>query len=112
LVVQADGRFTAALDPQLDEDLRREGLARELVNRIQRLRKDAGLDITDRISLSISGGDEVQDAAQAFEDFISAETLAKGYRVGQGEEPGRDGIMREVDLDGLSARIILTRAVD
>jgi len=112
LVVQADGRFTAALDPQLDEDLRREGLARELVNRIQRLRKDAGLDITDRISLTISGGDEVQDAAQAFEDFISAETLAKAYRVVQGEEPGRDGIMREVDLDGLSARIVLTRAVD
>jgi len=112
LVVQGDGRFTAALDPRVDEALRREGLARELVNRIQRFRKDAGLEITDRISLTISGEGEVEDAARAFRDFISGETLARSYRVGDGEEPGEGGIEREVDLDGLRAKVVLVRSGD
>jgi isoleucyl-tRNA synthetase len=112
LVVQGDGRFTAALDPTLDEDLRREGLARELVNRIQRFRKDAGLEITHRISLSIFGGEAVQEAALAFQDFISGETLAQAFRVGREEEPGGEGMEREVNLDGLRARIVLARSED
>jgi isoleucyl-tRNA synthetase len=110
LVVQGDGRFTAALDPSLDEDLRREGLARELVNRIQRFRKDAGLEITHRISLGIFGEEAVRDAARAFQDFISGETLAQSYRVGREGEPVGEGMEREVDLDGCRARIVLARS--
>jgi len=109
LIVQGDGRFTAALDPRIDEDLRREGLARELVNRIQRLRKDAGLEITDRISLGISGAEEVRDAAIAFRDFIAGETLARDYRVGEGEVLREEGAVREVDLDGCLARVAISR---
>ncbi|NIS35696.1 MAG: isoleucine--tRNA ligase, partial [Actinobacteria bacterium] len=51
LAVKGEGAYTVALDPELDDELRAEGLARELVNRIQRLRRDAGLEITDRIDL-------------------------------------------------------------
>jgi isoleucyl-tRNA synthetase len=112
LVVQGDGEFTAALDPHLDEDLRREGLARELVNRIQRLRKDADLDITDRISLAVYGPHEVQEAAVAFRDFIAGETLAREFRVGGGDGPTGDEVYRDVDLDGFVARIAVSRAAD
>ena len=57
LVVKGEGAYTVALDPELDDELIAEGVARELVNRIQRLRKDSGLDITDRIELVIGGPD-------------------------------------------------------
>lgn len=76
-VVKAEAGTVAALDPTLDDALRTEGMARELVNRIQRLRKDAGLEITDRIHLGVSGPDAVCDAAQAFSGFIQGETLAE-----------------------------------
>jgi len=112
LVVQGDGHFTAALDPSLDQELKREGLARELVNRIQRLRKEAGLEITDRISLAISGGDEVVGAALAFRNFIAGETLAREFRVGEGGSLDGDEVMREVDLDGVLARIAMSRIGD
>ena len=68
--------MTVALDVTLDDNLRAEGLARELVNRIQNLRKDAGLDITDRIRLSVTAGKEVRRALDANLDYIRAETLA------------------------------------
>jgi isoleucyl-tRNA synthetase len=111
LVVQGDGRFTAALDPAITDELRQEGLARELVNRIQRLRKDSGLEITDRISLVIGGGDEVRGAGEAFREFIAGETLATAYGVGEGaEDASRHQAYREVDLDGVVAHIGLSRA--
>jgi len=112
LVVQGDGAFTAALDPTLDPDLRREGLARELVNRIQRLRKDSGLEITDRISLSVSGPKEVQDAAEAFRDFITGETLALECQIG-GLDAGEEfDAVLSIDLDGRQARIAFSRLKD
>ncbi|MGD8322383.1 MAG: isoleucine--tRNA ligase, partial [Gemmatimonadota bacterium] len=82
LVVKSEGRFTVALDPALDDELRAEGLARELVNRIQRLRKDAGLEITDRIELFIGGQDGVEAAARTHRDFIAGETLATALTLG------------------------------
>jgi isoleucyl-tRNA synthetase len=108
-VVQSDGIFTAALDPSLDHNLRQEGLARELVNRIQRLRKDSGLEITDRIALGVFGGEGVRAAAEAFRDFIIGETLAREYRIGEVGDGGEFGAIREVELDGHEARIALSR---
>ncbi|MSR35903.1 MAG: isoleucine--tRNA ligase [Gemmatimonadetes bacterium] len=109
LVVRSEGGFTVALDPALDDALRLEGLARELVNRIQRLRKDSGLDISDRIELGIYGPEPVQ-AARAWADYIKEETLA--VRLDVGGEPGGDGwtARRDVDLDGIPATIALTPA--
>jgi isoleucyl-tRNA synthetase len=111
LVVQGDGDFTAALDPRIDEELHREGLARELVNRIQRMRKDSGLDITDRISLGVFGGQEVRAAAQDFREFIAGETLAREYRTGKVVEDADAGfeVVREVELDGHQAFLGLGR---
>jgi len=109
LVVQGDGRFTVALDPTLDQDLRQEGVARELVNRIQRFRKDSGLEITDRISLGVSGPEEVRTAAELFRDFITGETLAREYQVGELVAGKAFDSVREVELDGHRVQIALSR---
>src|SRR5439155_867471 len=65
--VQADGPYVAAVDPRLTDDLIQEGLARELVNRVQRLRKEAGYEYTTRIELSVAGAAEIVAAVSAFQ---------------------------------------------
>ncbi|HEX7241548.1 MAG TPA: class I tRNA ligase family protein, partial [Longimicrobiaceae bacterium] len=110
LQVQAEAGFTVALDPALTPELRAEGLARELVNRIQRLRKDSGLEVSDRIRLAVSGGAEVRDALARFGDFVTGETLATELRAEEGA-PSADGYqVREVDLDGVPATIAIAKA--
>ena len=81
-LVQSAGPFVAALDPVLDDDLRREGLAREILNRVQRLRKEAGYEFATRIELWIDGDTDVRETARAHEAFISAEGLATAVQVG------------------------------
>ena len=112
LVVRAANGFTAAIDPALDDELRAEGLARELVNRVQRLRKESGLDVTDRIRLAIAGPEGVRAAATRHRAFIAGETLAVDVAVA-GEEDGASGgytNRREVAFDGTRAAIALARA--
>ena len=65
-----------ALDTEMTEELAMQGLSRELVSRIQALRKESGLDITDRIALSFQGSERVLEAVRSNEDYIKAETLA------------------------------------
>jgi len=103
MLVKGEGAYAVALDPTVDEELLAEGIARELVNRIQRLRKDAGLEISDRIALSIAGPAAITSAASRHQDFIGGETLALDVRVGDGaaELPH----VREVDIDGTPATI-------
>jgi isoleucyl-tRNA synthetase len=74
--VEAEAGRAVALSVELDDELRREGLAREIVHAIQAARKDAGLDVSDRISLALGGDAELVDAARAHEEYIAGETLA------------------------------------
>ncbi len=74
--VATDGDLTVALDVNVTPDLAREGLARELVSRIQNLRKDSGLEVTDRIDVRLSGPEEVRDAVEAHRSYMMEETLA------------------------------------
>lgn len=106
-LVESDGPFVAALNPMISEDLRREGLARELVNRVQRMRRDAGYDYTTRIVLAVSGDDGTLAAARAFDTFIAGETLARRFEVG--EELTSPDVRQSVDLDGRNAVITLKR---
>ena len=79
---RADGTtvtVTAALDTQLDDALRAEGLAREFVNRVQNLRKEAGFDVSDRIELAFSAPEAVGSALAAHAESIRAETLASAF---------------------------------
>jgi isoleucyl-tRNA synthetase len=82
LVVKAEEGYVAGLDPALTEELLVEGMARELVNRIQRLRKDAGLEITDRIRLAVDGPERVAAAMERFGTTVAGETLAVEVTVG------------------------------
>jgi isoleucyl-tRNA synthetase len=110
LVVKAEAGYTVALDPALDDELVSEGVARELVNRIQRLRKDAGLEITDRIELAIGGPDVIRSAAARHESFIGGETLAVVVTVWPGAPQYEFPHVREVDIDGTPATIGLRNA--
>jgi isoleucyl-tRNA synthetase len=97
-LVSSDGPFVVALDPRLTPELRQEGMAREVVNRVQRLRKEAGYVYTDRIALSVDGDPLVLDAIRAHAGFIRGETLARSLSVGS-RAPGSD-LEQEVDIDG------------
>ncbi|MCH7991621.1 MAG: isoleucine--tRNA ligase [Gemmatimonadetes bacterium] len=105
LVVKGEGAFTVALDPELDDELRAEGVARELVNRIQRLRKDAGLQITDRIELGVAGPPSVQAATGDHVAFVRGETLALNVEIASEIPEGRYPHVQQVDIDGASAWI-------
>jgi isoleucyl-tRNA synthetase len=110
LVVESGEGFTVAIDPTIDEPLRLEGVARELVNRIQRLRRDSGLEVSDRIRLWIGGDPDAWTAADRHRDYIAGETLALGLE--QDPAPTAPDVQaRDVELDGVSARISLQRAV-
>jgi len=107
LIVKGEGATTIALDGTLDDELIAEGVARELVNRIQRLRRDVGLEITDRIDLLIAGPELVRDAATTHREFIGGETLAPTMAVEEHVTEGTFEHVREVDLDGTPATIAL-----
>lgn len=75
-LVTNEGRLTVALDITVTEDLRKEGLARELVNRIQNLRKSSGFDITDKIHVSILSCEQMDEAIREYKTYISNQVLA------------------------------------
>ena len=77
LVVQADDVLTAALDTRITDDLRIEGLAREFVNRVQNMRKNAGFDVIDRIKIYYETSDELLKAIAQRSEYICNETLAE-----------------------------------
>src|SRR3954462_6195453 len=75
--LEREGSHAVALELDLDADLRREGLAREVVHAVQNARKSAGLEVEDRIELRLGGDDELLAAARAFERYLAGETLAR-----------------------------------
>jgi isoleucyl-tRNA synthetase len=100
--VEAEAGHAVALQLELDDELRREGLAREIVHAVQNARKAAGLDISDRIELSLGGDDELLAAARAHEPYIAGEVLATSV----GFEATEGTIAK---LDGLELKIALAR---
>jgi isoleucyl-tRNA synthetase len=75
-LVQSENGLTVALDTTMNEDLIQEGLAREFINRIQRMRKDAGFDVVDRIKVYYRAAEKMADAMNRFSGTIKTETLA------------------------------------
>jgi isoleucyl-tRNA synthetase len=105
-IVETDAGCAIALDATIDDALRREGLARELVNRIQRMRRETGFDVSDRIATRIGGSQEIVDAAREHSDYIAGETLTVKMEVADAGAVGTDAI----DVDGHAATIELARA--
>jgi isoleucyl-tRNA synthetase len=91
--VEAEAGHAVALQLELDDELRREGLAREIVHAVQNARKAAGLEITDRIDLTLSGDPDLIAAAQAHQDYLAGEVLATSvsYDANNGAAAKIDG---------------------
>ena len=81
-LVASEGKLTIALDVNVTPELEREGVARELVNRIQNLRKDSGFEVTDRINVVIEDREEIKDSLTQFLDYVCGQTLAESLQVG------------------------------
>ena len=75
-LVATEGKLTVALDITITDDLRAEGIARELINRIQNIRKDSGFEVTDKIRVEIEQQEFVLPALKSFADYIASQTLA------------------------------------
>ena len=105
--VASDGAVTVALDLEPDEELRREGLAREVVRSVQDLRKSAGLEVADRIVLGVEAPSEMVAALESHRDFLAHEVLAVEVRWELVDQPA--GTI-DVELDGSSVRLSLRRA--
>jgi isoleucyl-tRNA synthetase len=106
-LVASDGPYVAALDPVLSPALAAEGLAREVVHHVQRLRREADLAVSDRIELGIEGPAALQEAATAYQRFIGTETLAREVCVGRPLAAAE--ITQAVDVDGQPVTISLRR---
>ena len=101
-LVSNEGNLTVALEVELTDELRNEGMARELINRIQNLRKDGGLEITDRIKITISPADSIAKAVEGYADYIKTQVLADEIVLAD-----NDGA--EVELDDIKAKILVIR---
>ena len=102
--VEVEGGRAVALALELDDELRREGLAREIVHAVQAARRDAGLDVSDRIALTLGGDAALLDAARAHEDYVTGETLAVSISY-DGASAGS-----EVRIEGRELQIAVERA--
>ncbi len=91
--VEAEAGHAVALQLELDDELRREGLAREIVHAVQNARKAAGLEITDRIELCLGGDEELLEAAREHEEYVAGEVLATAvaYDAADGARATLDG---------------------
>ena len=96
-LVASEGGITVALDITITEELKAEGIARELVNRIQNMRKDAGLEVTDRIAVTIDTTDAIQVASKQFETYICNEVLATELIFHELKEGQKEDIESEGD---------------
>ena len=105
-LVASEGKLTVALDITVTDELRREGVARELINRIQNLRKDSGLEVTDKIAVEVEALDELSDSLAIFGDYVAQQVLA--VEIKAVAEPAGE-FVATTDLDEKPLSIALSR---
>ena len=103
LVANANG-ITVALDITISQELKEEGIARELINRIQNIRKDSGFEVTDKIKVHLQKNTALEKAIQANEHYIKSETLTESLVFEDAIENGS-----EIEFDGIKTRILITK---
>ena len=106
LWINSEGDLGVALNTQLSEDLRREGVARELINRIQNARKSAGYHITDHITITVSSDPRLKAACEQFRDYIQEQTLAQNITLS--DPPLPEG-SETLEFDGIKAKLFIER---
>ncbi|AWG24375.1 isoleucine--tRNA ligase [Flavobacterium kingsejongi] len=103
-LVANSGSITVALDITISEELRKEGIARELVNRIQNIRKDSGLEVTDKITVYIQRNGVIEEAIQSNEEYIKSETLTKELIFKDSIENGT-----EIEFDQVKTIVLISK---
>ncbi|MDF7825076.1 isoleucine--tRNA ligase [Pontiellaceae bacterium B12227] len=106
MAVSAEGALVVGLDTQLNDDLIAEGLAREFVNKVQNLRKEMDLEITQRISIGFSSDEEIETAVSNHQNYIEGETLAVACEKAAVDVEN----CTELDLNGHSCSVSITAA--
>ena len=103
------GRLTVALDTTITEELKLEGIARELVNKVQNIRKDSGLDVTDKIRIDLLSQKEIDEAVTSHESYIKSQVLANKINILSKFEYNSEHI-NEVEIeDGVSTKIVIKK---
>ena len=102
--VANEGALTVALDVEVTDALRREGIAREIVKKIQAVRKESGFDITDRISVAVSSSEESDAAVEEFREYICNQVLADTLAVDNALAEGED-----IELDNAVIKVKVTK---
>ena len=105
-LVTTEGKLTVAMDITLTDELRKEGLARELVNRIQNIRKDSGFEVTDKIRVTFEKNDALRAAVSAYRDYIATQVLAVEILE---TESLTDAATQELDLDDMTVKVLVKR---
>jgi isoleucyl-tRNA synthetase len=103
-LVANEGPLTVALDVTITDDLRREGIARELINRIQNLRKDSGFEVTDRIDVTLQKNEQVVNAVEANMTYIKSETLTNELEIIDKLEAGI-----EIAFDDVNTKLFIQK---
>jgi isoleucyl-tRNA synthetase len=110
-LVASEGPLTIALDVQITEALKKEGVARELINRIQNMRKESGFEVTDKVEVVIFAAgkarEEIAASLASYEDYIATQTLAVSIVLGEGA--GVPDGATDVEWDEGEVRMVLTR---
>ena len=102
--VANEGALTVALDVEVTEELRREGVAREIVKKIQALRKESGFDITDRIAVSLSSSEASDAAVEQFRDYICNQVLADTLIIDSATESND-----EIELENATVKVMVAK---
>jgi isoleucyl-tRNA synthetase len=103
-LVASQGNITVALDITITDDLRNEGNARELVNRIQNLRKDKDFNVTDRIKVMVESQAEIDNAIVNFKDYICTEVLAEELSLGSNLSDADT-----VEVNGIELKVLIEK---
>ena len=106
-LVASEGKLTVALDITITDELRREGVARELVNRIQNIRKESGFEVTDKIRVEIEANELTTAAVESFAEYIASQTLALDVKTSA--QPVGEFVV-DSDLDDEALKIAVTKA--
>ena len=106
-LVAAEGKLTVAMDITVTEELKREGMARELVNRIQNIRKESGFEVTDKIRITIGKNGQTDGAVESYGDYIAAQTLAVSI---SSADSITDPDTQNIELDDLTVSILVKKA--
>ena len=109
-LVANNGILTVALDIELTDELIEEGIARELINRIQNLRKSSGLEITDRIEIELEDRPEIHNAVLHCGDYIASQVLATELKLSTGSAPFEQSGLSTIEMDGYNVNINIKKA--